>query len=431
MTLQMSDIKFDYYNSVDSNIHSFVVRAAEVLSKKIAESDPEYKYVAVMNRGMDALWTYAKEQKADDFEFETPIKNLHYVEEFSSHLNLGLWDRWTDKVFRFKSEKGNYVYVSNLIHLHQEYDDVFCCETTAIVAKSKEDADSFVRGYQKAKWQRHRTMPCVLGYAGERMKDFRKMDWDEIYLHNDMTNEIRNEIDTFFKNKKAYEEHHLDWKRGIMLAGRPGNGKTAICRAIASHSSVPVIYCTLDDDDMFRILERVSKTIKQNAPCIVIFEDADTLGSNPALRSAMLNMLDGLFTASGVLTIASTNAPEKLDEAFTGRPSRFDSFYVIGDPEPKERREILLTRLSDKGKKLPKKPLAALIKEMAGLSAACVQEVAVCALLSSLKTRKPVNMAMLQASLEKMKKHLRNSEDGVEKTSRGAIGFEPARDDDF
>jgi SpoVK/Ycf46/Vps4 family AAA+-type ATPase len=208
-----------------------------------------------------------------------------------------------------------------------------------------------------------------------------------------------------------------------MLAGKPGNGKTAICRAIATTCSMPVVYCALDDSDTFRILSRVDKTIRANSPCVVIFEDADSLASNPQARSTVLNLLDGLLSVPGVFTVASTNMPDKLDEAFTGRPSRFDSFHVISDPPAAERAKIFDAKLGAICASLPRTEIDDLIRKMEGLSAACVQEIAVCALLESFKTDKQVDIAMLQDAFAKVKKHMKTSDQGMSKLFRGSIGF--------
>lgn len=62
---------------------------------------------------------------------------------------------------------------------------------------------------------------------------------------------------------------------------------------------------------------------RQNSPCIVIFEDLDSL-INDRNRSFFLNQLDGLENNDGLLIIGSTNHFDRLDPGLSSRPSRFD-----------------------------------------------------------------------------------------------------------
>jgi hypothetical protein len=82
-----------------------------------------------------------------------------------------------------------------------------------------------------------------------------------------------------------------------------------------------------------------------------------------------------------------------------------------------------MNRLGNAAKHIKNANMRELIKEMSGLSAACVQEIAVCALLQTMKTGKSLDMKTLQVSLDKIKKHMRASAEGVDRVTRGSIGF--------
>ena len=75
---------------------------------------------------------------------------------------------------------------------------------------------------------------------------------------------------------------------------------------------------------------------RQMAPCLLLFEDIDTLVT-PLLRSYFLNEVDGLESNHGILMIGSTNHLEMLDPGIAKRPSRFDRKYYFGDPNLEER----------------------------------------------------------------------------------------------
>ena len=75
---------------------------------------------------------------------------------------------------------------------------------------------------------------------------------------------------------------------------------------------------------------------RQMAPCLLIFEDIDSLVS-PNARSYFLNEVDGLESNNGILMIGSTNHLDQLDPGIAKRPSRFDRKYIFDDPSRDER----------------------------------------------------------------------------------------------
>ena len=85
----------------------------------------------------------------------------------------------------------------------------------------------------------------------------------------------------------------------------------------------------------FGILAIFTKA-RQMAPCMLIFEDIDSLVS-PFVRSYFLNAVDGLESNHGILMIGSTNHLERLDPGIAKRPSRFDRKYLFALPVRAER----------------------------------------------------------------------------------------------
>ncbi|HEX5835022.1 MAG TPA: ATP-binding protein, partial [Pyrinomonadaceae bacterium] len=71
-------------------------------------------------------------------------------------------------------------------------------------------------------------------------------------------------------------------------------------------------------------------------PTVIVLEDLDSL-INKVNRAFFLNELDGFRVNTGVVVLATTNHPEKLDEAILDRPSRFDRKYTFDLPGELER----------------------------------------------------------------------------------------------
>jgi SpoVK/Ycf46/Vps4 family AAA+-type ATPase len=421
-------VKLEYYEAAAYGPHIFFTRALEFLVQKINVKGAKIGYHAFLDRPLDDIEVFGADAGAEEIVTlleALPLGGLNFIKNTVSGRRVALREPRRDLFLRFEGVTKHPVYIGRLTLLTPEYHHPGSLTCMFIVAYSGEEAGAFLSEYYDSIRNRNRNLSCILNPMGEPVVDFREMKWDNVFLPKDMLDGIKQEAETFFQSKAMYEEHGLDWRRGILLAGPPGNGKTTICRALASNSSVPVVYCGMQDGDMFGLLSHAQATITQNAPCVAIFEDTDAFGIDPVIRSTFLNMLDGMYTCEGVLTIATTNSPDSLDSAFTGRPSRFDSYYLVSNPGPQEREKMLMFKLGKKGKNLSKNEVAQLVKDTDGLSAACVQEVASCSLLSCLKTKKPICMQILKDSVRKVKQHMKASKDGAERWNQRQMGFSP------
>ncbi len=82
---------------------------------------------------------------------------------------------------------------------------------------------------------------------------------------------------------------------------------------------------------------------------MLVLEDLDSL-VNDENRSFFLNQLDGFEQNHGLIVLATTNHPDRIDRAIVDRPSRFDRKYHFGLPSLDERRNYLVnwqTRLAN------------------------------------------------------------------------------------
>lgn len=84
------------------------------------------------------------------------------------------------------------------------------------------------------------------------------------------------------------------------------------------------------------VFDRARKT----APCVLVLEDLDSLVTAHN-RSFFLNELDGFAANIGIVALATTNHPERLDPAILDRPSRFDRKYPFILPALAERKAYI------------------------------------------------------------------------------------------
>jgi AAA+ superfamily predicted ATPase len=192
---------------------------------------------------------------------------------------------------------------------------------------------SEVRGeilvYDGGEWRKNR----------ELFDEIKSASFENLILPADFKREIRDDFARFFASRAVYEKHGIPWKRGVLLIGPPGNGKTHTVKALVNETKQPCLYvksfkaCWGTDHDRIRsVFIRARKT----TPSIVVLEDLDSL-IDKENRAFFLNELDGFATNTGVVVLATTNHPEKLDPAILDRPSRFDRKYYFTLPAASER----------------------------------------------------------------------------------------------
>jgi AAA+ superfamily predicted ATPase len=167
--------------------------------------------------------------------------------------------------------------------------------------------------------------------------------FDNLILQGTLKEEILSDLQRFFSSHAVYQRYHLPWKRGILFIGTPGNGKTYTVKALINALNQPCLYVKsfksrgIDDD---RNISMVFAKARKAAPCLLILEDLDSLLTDEN-RSFFLNELDGFASNDGIVLLATTNHPEKLDPAILDRPSRFDRKYHFNLPALAERTQYI------------------------------------------------------------------------------------------
>lgn len=167
--------------------------------------------------------------------------------------------------------------------------------------------------------------------------------WDDVILNPAMKAKIIQDVQGFFDNQEMYQKLKIPWKRGVILHGVPGNGKTISIKALINSlagRAQPVQSLYVKSLDACSgpkwSLQEIFKKARRMAPCLLIFEDLDSLVTDKT-RSYFLNEVDGLESNDGILMIGSTNHLDRLDPAVTKRPSRFDRKYHFKLPSEDER----------------------------------------------------------------------------------------------
>jgi SpoVK/Ycf46/Vps4 family AAA+-type ATPase len=205
---------------------------------------------------------------------------------------------------------------------------------------------------------------------------------------------------------------------GLLLYGPPGCGKTYLARAVAGELGAGFMSVGLSDvldpyiGNSERNVHEVFQRARQAAPCVLFFDEIDSLGQrrsltrNNAMRNTvnqMLTELDGIEGGNdGVFVLAATNQPWDVDPALR-RPGRLDRTILVLPPDQAAREAIFRAQLQQRP--VESIDLARLAKASDGLSGADIgfacELAAEGALLDGVRsgTARLIGMADLDAAL--------------------------------
>jgi cell division protease FtsH len=174
-------------------------------------------------------------------------------------------------------------------------------------------------------------------------------DWDEIVLDPVMKEQIRQNTTGFITNTDQWKRYGIPVKRGIILGGDPGTGKTIVCKALISEADGMTCIVTdsicMANPKLIIALFSIADTL---SPALIIIEDIDMIGmerdifspSAPPLLT-LLAVMDGITEKQNIITVGTTNSIDKLDKTLRERPSRFDRIFLFSRPDNDKRAQIL------------------------------------------------------------------------------------------
>jgi transitional endoplasmic reticulum ATPase len=191
----------------------------------------------------------------------------------------------------------------------------------------------------------------------------------EFYIEKSTTNfaslgglgEVKRLLDAVIEHShmrdEIYEQVGLAPPRGILLAGPSGTGKTAMARALSGEKQIPLI--AIDGPQLYskwlgeseRALREVFKKARRAAPCILFFDTIDALAPKfgadqfgtdvyQRILSQLLREIDNLRDVKGVILLAATNRPERIEPALL-RSGRFDYKILFAKPDAADRSAIM------------------------------------------------------------------------------------------
>jgi transitional endoplasmic reticulum ATPase len=266
--------------------------------------------------------------------------------------------------------------------------------------------------------------------------------WDDVGGLEEAKEILRETVEWPLKYGKLFDYAKTRPTKGILLYGAPGTGKTLLAKAVANESGVnfisvkgPALISKWMGESEKGIRE-VFKKAKQTAPCIVFFDEIDSLapvrgagtGDSHVIErvvSQFLTEMDGIEELKGVVILAATNRIDIVDPALL-RPGRFDMSIELPRPDEAARRVIF--QIHTTSKPLAKDvDLDALAAETEGLVGADIEAIcrrasmlAIREFLESQRKAKPKLGEMTEdySGFKITSRHFRQATDEVSKTPR-------------
>jgi len=123
--------------------------------------------------------------------------------------------------------------------------------------------------------ERDRSNLHIRVVEGDDIPYTKDQTWNELFLPAETKTELRNLVENFLSSKDFYLQNKIPWKRGFLLYGQPGNGKTSIIRTIISeYDFKPVTIVAGANDDAVR---EAFSYAEEQSPSLLYFEDLDSL----------------------------------------------------------------------------------------------------------------------------------------------------------
>jgi DNA replication protein DnaC len=258
-----------------------------------------------------------------------------------------------------------------------------------IVAEERKIAEDFFRAV--CEWCSEVRGEILVFHDGYFQKDkqlfssINSATFDNLILPDSLKQQVQNDFQQFFKAREIYERYGIPWKRGALFIGPPGNGKTHTLKALINQLQKPCLYIRSfksEGDTEQENMSVVFKRARMASPCVLVLEDLDSMVDSNN-QSFLLNELDGFHPNTGVVVLATTNHPERLDASILDRPSRFDRKYYFELPSANERLAYVAKWNADlqAEMRVTEAGVVAVVKGTVGFSFAYLKELFVAAMV--------------------------------------------------
>mmetsp|Transcript_6597 Transcript_6597/g.25461 ORF Transcript_6597/g.25461 Transcript_6597/m.25461 type:complete len:488 (-) Transcript_6597:27-1490(-) len=172
----------------------------------------------------------------------------------------------------------------------------------------------------------------------------KKRPLSSVVLHKGVKEGLLDDLGEWHQSREWYRNRGIPYRRGYLLYGPPGSGKSSFIMAIAGHFNYGICMLSLSDDSLTDDRLALALSVVPKG-CIVVLEDVDAafvqrrsgsgMGVASVTFSGLLNCLDGVLSGEDRIIFMTTNHIDRLDPALI-RPGRVDMVQYLGDADSEQ-----------------------------------------------------------------------------------------------
>jgi len=327
--------------------HRFV--DADILMAEFAGQDPDSRLVGIGGGGQRHHQSLSDMVQQSQFFPQFPLSQPDYAnlavgpDTQRQAVAIGLW------LFRFEGRR--------LAVLQRDADPRTGRQTATleVLAATPEKAAAFLAEFRlrmdNNSVLKSQVISLVMSEfgpstAGVTFHHRPSLPASDVILPDGLLQKVADHTVGIATHRVSLKQHDQHLKRGILLYGRPGTGKTHTVRHLLSQSEGSTAIL-LSGGSLARISE-AARMARALQPSIVVLEDCDLIaedrsfghGPQPLLFE-VLDAMDGLDNDADVAFVLTTNRPDMLERALAQRPGRVDLAVEIPLPAYAERVRLL------------------------------------------------------------------------------------------
>lgn len=255
----------------------------------------------------------------------------------------------------------------------------------AVMGPDRETAERFVRkiakGVRHGSAFRGKVLTVERDCYGGTTVRFHKLPdvrRDALILPEELLRRIERQAMGLSKHAEKLKAAGRHLKRGILMHGKPGTGKTLSAMYLAAQmTGRTVIVLTGGAVGSIEVACGLARLLE---PATIVLEDVDLIGTERehqsvganALLFELLNQMDGLGEDADILFVLTTNRPDFLEPALAARPGRIDLAIEVPLPDEECRRRLF--ELYGRGLKFQFANPDVWVRRTNGVSAAFIRE---------------------------------------------------------